>query len=791
MPSVQFRKIQRDLWLYKGRAALLILAIAVGVAAVGMLVSGARTLRANLDAGYAATHPAHAIFTLSDFDESTLAQARLHPAVLAAEARRTISARLEIGSLVYAVRLVGLPEGEPQVSRIVPEGAEFLPPAPGEIVLERTVPRLFPLATGDRLTFNLLDDTSHPLQVAGFVNDQSDLPADISLQVAGFVSMDTLESLGAGGQGYNTLLVRFTPSVQGRPAIEAAAGALAIELEEQGLTVFALAVPEPDQQILEDNMQSVLLILGAFGPLTLLLGGFLVINVMAAAMAQQIPQIGALKSLGARVGSILRLYLSMVLVYGLLALTLAVPGGLAGAYFLSQGLAEGMNFDIQQFTLAPQALALQVLGALLLPLLAAFWPVWQGARLSVRAAISGQGDGHYRRGLLAWLLARLPRLRQMARLSINNVFRRPARLTLTLTALTLAGAMFMATLGIQSALQRGLAENLLADRYDVSLDLAGLTDRATLLELALAQPGVAQAEGWLVLQARPQLSEDVTGSTLLLFGVPQDSEMTRPRVVAGHWPAAGAAPPQLYLESVSAERLGQMNDNLTLTVGGQSLEFSLVGRGPRSLQPLGYMLYEDLAVALSLDGFANRLVVSTLAHDAASQNAAQAALLTALKDAGHTVVGSSTTAAIQAASAANLDRITGLLLAMVVLTAVVGGLGLAITMSLSVLERTREIGILRSLGARGGQVRQMVLLESLLTAWLSVALAAALAQPLGARLGNILGQALLAVDLDFQFPWTALGIWLALLTVIAVVASVAPARAAARLTIRAALAYEG
>lgn len=792
MHSVRARKILRDLWLYKARAALLVLAIAVGVAAVGMLVSGGQTLRSNLDSGYAATNPAHAVFSLTDFDSTLPRWISQQPGILAVEARRSVGARLEVADAVYAVRLVGLGPEVQRVARLAVPGGVSLSPPLGEILLERTVARLFAVVPGDRLTFTILDGGKHTLTVAGLVLDQADFPADISLQVTAFAAFETLASINQGGDGYNTLLVRFEEGMSDRPAVEAAASALAEKLESHDVHVLALAVPELDKHVLEDNMQTVLLILGVFGPLTLMLSAFLVVNVMSAAMAQQIPQIGALKSLGARMGAILGLYLSMVLVYGTLALLLAVPGGLVGAHFLAQGLADGMNFDIQQFTLAPQALGLQLLGALLVPLLAALWPVWQGARLSVRAAISGDGPGAgARRGVMGWLLARVPRMPQMARLSIRNVFRRPGRLALTLAALTLAGAMFIATLGTRTGLQRGLAENLRAEQYDVSFDLAGYADREALLALATAQPGVAVAEGWLMLSARSQLGGDRLGSSLVLIGVPENSQLTQPRVVMGRWLVGGSKPPELYLESVSADRLAGTDEPVALTMGSQVLEFSLSGRGPRSLIPLGYVAYDDLAPALRLAGLANRLVLGTDAHDAASQQAVQAALLTTLADEGYTVLATGTTAAIQSASAANLDRITDLLLAMVALTGLVGGLGLAITMSLSVLERTREIGILRSLGAGGGRVGRMVLLESLLTAWLSVALAALLATPLGRGLGNVLGQALLAVDLDFQFPWEALGMWLGLLTVIAMGASLAPARAAARLTIRAALAYEG
>jgi putative ABC transport system permease protein len=131
-----------------------------------------------------------------------------------------------------------------------------------------------------------------------------------------------------------------------------------------------------------------------------------------------------------------------------------------------------------------------------------------------------------------------------------------------------------------------------------------------------------------------------------------------------------------------------------------------------------------------------------------------------------------------------------LLLVMVVLIAAVGGLGLAITMSLNVMERTREIGILRSLGARSGVVRQVVMLEGVVIGLISWAVSIPCSIPLAIWLGNSLGLSLLARPLDYIFSVPAVLMWLGLMIVISIIASLIPAQNAARLTIRDALVYE-
>jgi len=121
---------------------------------------------------------------------------------------------------------------------------------------------------------------------------------------------------------------------------------------------------------------------------------------------------------------------------------------------------------------------------------------------------------------------------------------------------------------------------------------------------------------------------------------------------------------------------------------------------------------------------------------------------------------------------------------------VVGGLGLAITMSLNVIERTREIGILRSLGAQNGVVRRVVIIEGLVIGLISWAIAIPCSIPLAIWLGDSLGNSLLARPLDYIFSIPAVLTWLGLSVLIAIIASVIPAQTAARLTIRDALVYE-
>src|SRR5919205_397475 len=86
--SVRRTKILRDLLVNKSRSLLVVLAVAVGVAAFGLMITGRVVLDENLRDEYAGTEPAHAIVSLSSFDDSLLKHVRSLDYVLLAQARR-------------------------------------------------------------------------------------------------------------------------------------------------------------------------------------------------------------------------------------------------------------------------------------------------------------------------------------------------------------------------------------------------------------------------------------------------------------------------------------------------------------------------------------------------------------------------------------------------------------------------------------------------------------------------------------------------------------------------------
>jgi putative ABC transport system permease protein len=781
--NVRAAIIGGDLWGNKARSLLIVLAVAVGVAAFGLMISGRVLLEENLKDVYAATNPAHTILVLQHFDDGLVGQVRDLPYVQEAQARMLTQARVETSPGKWlSMDLTTVPDFETiSIDRLTP----VVDAPAGSILLEQSLQSFANI--GDRTHLQMLNGDEHTLGVAGFVNDLSILPVGISLISAGYVSPETAQALDLPA-GYNRLYVRFKDA-SSRADIERKLTMLTDYLEREGYLVLSAQVPEPNKYLLGDNMTSVLFILGSIGVLTLILSGLLVTSVMSAVITEQIPQIGILKSLGARFRQIMAIYFQQVLAFGLAALALAIPLGLIGAYFLALGIAGTLNFHVTHFYLPISTVGLQAVSALLIPLLASSIPIVIGARITIHQATSNYSSGDPTR--VGWPSQSRGGLPQLINISLRNAFRRKWRLALTFAALILGGAMFIAILGIRQSLHQAVKEIQGSMNYDVGVNFDRPYPVRRIIDEALKVQGVSVAETWLIADGRLVFEPEWLSGSIVIQGVPADTTMARPGVISGRW----LNTEDNYALFVNSDFLAlspglQIGSKVNLRIGGIDHEWTIVGVSARQIIPTAYAHYQDLAAVMGLQDFANRLVVNTQSSSSDFQSRVQTDLAMRLDPAGLQVTGTNTTTETKESSAAQLDTMIILLMSMVILVAIVGGLGLAITMGLNVLERTREIGILRTLGARSNVIRQVVVVEGLIIASLSWAAAIPLSVPLAIFLGNSLGISLLARPLDYTFSAPAVLLWLGLVLFIAVAASLIPAQNAARLTIRDTLVYE-
>jgi putative ABC transport system permease protein len=130
-----------------------------------------------------------------------------------------------------------------------------------------------------------------------------------------------------------------------------------------------------------------------------------------------------------------------------------------------------------------------------------------------------------------------------------------------------------------------------------------------------------------------------------------------------------------------------------------------------------------------------------------------------------------------------------MLMALAVIMAIVGGIGLMGSLSISVTERTKEIGVMRAIGAKTPVIMGMLILEGVLQGLISWVVAVPLSFMLGQPLAALMGEAMFDIALDYAYHTQAMVIWLAMVVLISMLASLMPARNATSISVRESLAY--
>jgi putative ABC transport system permease protein len=447
------------------------------------------------------------------------------------------------------------------------------------------------------------------------------------------------------------------------------------------------------------------------------------------------------------------------------------------------------------FSLAPRVLVLEAALALLVPLLAGLWPILSGVRITVREAIAdyGLGEGDAGNGLIDRLLEQVRGLPRPLLLSLRNTFRRKGRLVLTLVTLVLAGTLFMAVVSVRASMTDTVDELLQALGYDAFVYLSRSYRTDQIENVALSVPGVTAVESWggtNTYRLRPDGSE---GKVFEIVSLPPTTQMLQPQVVQGRWLLPGDKNALVLNTFVLQDEPDiAVGDDIVLEIQDRETTWQVVGIvSPFLPSPMAFADYSYFARVTRDVGRASSIYVATEQHNGAFQAQVAEDLEKRFDLEGLSVIATFTTSQQSEAIGFLFNILVTLLMSMSVLTSIVGGIGLMGTMLLNVLERIREIGVMRAIGARTDAVVQIFIVEGAIIGLLSWLIAVVLAWPLGKVITSSVGQPLVGLPLSYTFSLTGVGMWLVVAILISVVSSYFPAQNAARLTVREVLAYEG
>ncbi len=791
----RWRKILADMGGNLPRFILVILSLAVGMFAVGMITGGYVLTMEDMQAGYDSVQSADIRITTEDFDENLVERVRRLDGVTAADGEKQLQVQMLNGdgewkNLVIKV----LPEDGQTINKVGLLSGKM--PLEEEILMD--IHRDVALDIGDSVLIQLPSGTQRELTITGQVRDQTIGTTGTTYFVSpsyGYILFDTLPYLEQE-MSYDTLLVRVDPALS-EDEVKTLSDEIVGNVEQSGRDVSSITILDSGSHPNLGYVEAIGGLLAVLGFLTVFLSGFLVFNSMSALFAQQVQYIGIMKAIGAKKSDIIKMYMVLILVFGLIALVVSVPLSAWASAKLGGFLGMRLNFLSGGMRYVPLAVILQIVIALVLPQAAGIIPILQTANISVQEAITTTGIDAGDVGT-SWIDRQLQKIKGISRpmlVSLRNTFRRKGRFILTLITLSLGGAVFISTFNVRASLESYTYQ---VSRYilaDVSIDFDRHYSIDEIEQMAMSVDGVAGVEprGRAVTQL---LNEDgEAAESVEMTGAPPESELIEPIMMKGRWIIPGDHN-AIVLNEAFAARYPDLDvgDTITLYVNRREVDWTIVG----FYQFLGtgsFNAYVPLDYLNEFTGHSNQAInFQIIASPVVSQAGMQEDLARRLDDffrtQGYALKSSTATDEIWGNATEGLDTLTTFLLIMSGLTALVGSISLTGTMGMNVMERTRETGVMRAIGATDWQVMRLVIVEGLIIGVLSWLFGSLLAFPISYLMSYIVNSSIFGVAGEFIFDASGFLIWLGVVLLLSLLASIIPAKNAAKLTIREVLAYE-
>jgi len=782
MVSALARKSLTDLSRRRARTVFTVVTLALAVASIGLFAVPA-LMDATMRAQVRDDRLPDLTFSVRPLrlDRAQLAALAALPNVREVEPRAFFGGTVEVGSLGYAADVIGVPDFARQRVNVVHLAAGALPGS-GEVLtdVQNANHGLARLRAGE--TIQVLDSHGlvHDLRVSGEGRnlEGGQTAASNGLLVL-YATAGTVASL-RGVPGYETLAFRLADT---RPAAVAATIA-AVRRALARLPGFRGFTDLPQARSAGDwpgrsGFQKFTKFFDVVTVLALLSALVLIANTTTTLVAEQTSEIGIMKALGGRRRQIAVVYLRTVLLLGGLGTVTGVVLGTVLANALTRYFAQSFYQMHAAVGIDVTVTLACVAAGLLGPVLAALPAIRRAVRVPVRDALEATGSAVGGQDAGDRALRRIRFLPRTAQIGLRNAGRRRRRSLSTAVVIALAVGNLLAILGLATSITDTTHASWRDHGEDVKISALGQRPfDAQAARLIRTTPGVAGVEPMFVTDI------ELAGHDGYIWAVRQQT-MFHYRLVQGRWytPAEEQARARVAVVEGDIARVTgtDVGDRIRVDTASGPLTLRVIGISSNQ-QENGTALFAPLstmhAALTGMPADANDYWVRTTSHDHAFIDATRSSIDATLTSAGYDV-GNEVEYISEANEVSSNRTLTTSVAVLGFLIVAISLAGLANTLTMSVLERTREVGILRSIGARGRDVRRIFATET-------VALAVAgwaIGVPLGYLLETFLVwlvRHIVNVDTPVTYPVSNIALALVGTVLLALLVTLPPIRRAVR-----------
>ena len=784
-------KSLNDLRLNPSRTLLVVFALAIGLWGVGSVLVSYFILKNDLNENYRRTVPFHVALSSKDFAKLDLATFRQRPEIESAELRDLSFQRIEVFPDQWLpLWLFELDDFQKfKLARVSHEEGSTTPPH-GTMLLERNGRLVSNLKTGSvarvRVGGKLLQ-----VPVSGIAFDAAQAPSTQDAFIYAYTDKNTYREIT--GEAANQRLIYRLRNVASKQEIQAATHVILEDFRSHGITVDNINIPTPNRHPHQFQLNTLLAFQGGIGLLAFLMGAILVSQLIGSILAQQIRQIGVLKAIGATQGQVLGIYLTMLLMLGVVASVVAIPLAVISGYGFAGFVAKILNFNILTKALPLALYAGLIACGLLLPILFALPALLKGVRVPVQCALSDYGINADTYTANTKTVTRWP-LPYGIQLALRNVLRRKKRLATTVATIALGVAIFSAGFNVRQSLIDFLADTKSAMKYDVQLVLKGQITREQALAPFHDLNNVQRIETWNGGRGRLQSSVVSTNNGIGIIALPYDTDLLKMDVVKGRWLQLSDGI-EIVMNQMAAETFGEpvvIGNPYRINLHGIQVTVKLVGIVKEFDVAKIYIDKAQYDIYANPEHLINSLMF--VADDRSFNK------IVSLKKDIERAISQTDLNVFYVMSQAerakiiydHLNIILTLFTILSSLVLLISTLGMAASTGTNIIERTREIGVMRAIGATPRIIYRLFVAEGAVVSIAGIVSGLVLSLPLSFYAAEFFGEMILGGGIPLKFAFSRMGFaaTLAITLVFGWLASRIPARKAISISNREALAYE-
>jgi len=814
-------KTWRDLWQSKGRSTLVVLSIALSTFTLGVILNSYAILSREMTRDYLRSNPTAISFYMEKFDNELLDELKANDWVDEVDARRLISGEIKTTTGEWK-RLLLFVLNDYQNIKLdkVKSDQGSWPPQRGQILIERQAVSVIGAEVGESLQLKNSSGLLGELTMTGVVHDVGLPQAEWENIVYGYISQETLSSIGVESY-FNELKMSLNNQQLSFDEMTNQAVNTKLWLQNKGYSVKTYKVAPPGEHPHANITGGMFMIQKVFAILCCFLSAVLVFNLMSAMLSKQLRQIGVMKAIGASNRQISGIYYRGVLVLGTLGLLISLPA----AYFVGNRyvdtLSPMMNFDITSYQVPFWIIALQILLGIGIPMLSAYLPIKKASEMQVRETLLEYSadkqvneQSWFERFIFSLHFKSHP-----VRLAIRNSLRQKGRFFLTTGVLMVATSLLMASFNISRTIKEVINVERHAKNWAVEIKLNQTMQDDKLAGLFNELVDIGQTESFkrvsvAIIENDPDEIEDNKTTSrgrgdskahkvsVSMTDLKPNSTMLNLPLIEGNWFSAdklaagekstsfiySAATSSVVVSQLVMEHLPYLKIGMSLDIEvlGQIKTLTLIG----VVQNIGSASIYTSGLLKSSRSQANGLFLSSELQSRAELRQLRKRLIQHAEENNIKLSYSSTAWDGAQVVEGHFQIIFSLMLLLTVIIIFIASNGIILTMTTNIIERTRENGVLKAIGASNRELAKMILSEAFLIAFLAWLVACLVTLPLSYGVAYWLGELLIKTPFGLTIEPFVFIISLPVMIFITGLASLIPMGKIMKLPVREALVYE-